>query len=91
MEGFYMPNAFTPTKATNNLLKPLLFGNVQEYEFIIYNRWGQPVFRSTEPGKGWDGKYRGKPEDNSVFVWSCTYRLQGKDTQMEKGTVLLIR
>jgi gliding motility-associated-like protein len=75
----------------NDKMRPLLFGNIQLYKFTVYNRWGQVVFQSTEIGKGWDGTFRGKNQDSNVFIWTCTYQLEGEKSKMEKGTVMLIR
>ena len=91
MEGFYIPNAFTPGGATNNQFRPLLFGNIVKYEFAIYDRWGQLIFQSNQPGVGWDGNNKGVPMTPGVFAWSCHYTLDGQAPQIEKGTVILIR
>lgn len=92
LKGFYMPNAFTPNGDTkNDLCKPLIFGNVKQYEFTIYNRYGELVFHSRELGKGWDGKIKGKTQNTNVFTWTCTYQLEGQLVNLEKGTVVLIR
>ncbi|HEV9038396.1 MAG TPA: gliding motility-associated C-terminal domain-containing protein, partial [Puia sp.] len=91
MEGFYIPNAFTPGGASNNLFRPLLFGNILRYEFGIYNRWGQLVFQSNQPGAGWDGNHQGAPAPSGVFAWYCRYTLDGEPQQVQKGTVILIR
>ncbi len=52
--GLFVPNAFTPNEdGINDVFKPLFFQNVITYHFIIYNRWGEKVFESTTPAKGW--------------------------------------
>lgn len=92
MKGLYVPSAFTPNAdGKNDLLRPMLFGSVEQFEFLIYNRWGQVVFRSTTPGEGWNGNLSGVEQDSNVFVWICKYRLQGEPEQIARGTVLLIR
>lgn len=92
MKGLYVPSAFTPNAdGKNDLFRPLLFGQIAQFEFLIYNRWGQVVFRSTNPGEGWDGKLSGLDQDTNVFVWLCKYRLQGEQEQTARGTVTLIR
>ncbi len=90
--GVYFPTAFTPDgNGKNDLFRPLLFGNLQQYRFAIYNRWGTAVFQSTDPQKGWDGKWSGSAQPAGVFVWTCFYQLAGEAPKMEKGTVVLIR
>lgn len=90
MEGFYIPNAFTPGETSNNLFKPLLFGNIVQYEFGIYNRWGQIVFQSKQPGAGWNGIDHGTPATTGVYAWYCRFTLDGQPQQVKKGTVILV-
>ena len=92
MEGFYIPSGFTPNNdGKNDTFKPFVFGNVESYLFIIYNRWGQVVFQSSDLYKGWDGRFNGQMQDSHVFVWSCKYKLQGGVEVIKKGTVTIIR
>jgi gliding motility-associated-like protein len=92
MKGFYMPNAFTPNRDNrNDLLRPFLFGNVKEYTFTIYNRWGQVVFHTKDLSKGWDGNFAGMLQDSNVFAWICSYQFEGEKQNTAKGTVVLIR
>jgi gliding motility-associated-like protein len=92
MKGFYIPSAFTPNgDGKNDVFLPLLFGNIQQYNFSIYNRWGQVVFQSAEPGKGWDGRVGGTRSNTNVYTWVCRYRLDNEKPMVKKGTVVLIR
>jgi gliding motility-associated-like protein len=92
MQGLYVPTAFSPDgDGKNDVFRPLLFGNIKQYRFTVYNRWGQAVFQTTELKKGWNGAYAGSLQDGNVFVWTCTYQLEGEAVKAEKGTVVLIR
>lgn len=85
------PNAFTPNGDGKNddfkILSSYLF---QEYHLVIYNRWGQKVFESRDPAKGWDGIYKGKLQQSGAFLWQSIYKRAGIISSM-KGSVLLIR
>lgn len=87
----FVPNAFTPGRAPNNVLKPATVGIVELQYFRIYNRWGQLVFQTTEVNKGWDGTVAGSPQAMGAYVWM----VQGKDFTgrmiFHKGTAVLIR
>ena len=90
--GFFMPTGFTPNgDGKNDVLRPLLFGNVKQYQFMIYNRWGELIFKTTDLSKGWDGTYKGQPQDGGVFVWMCIYEFEGDGVKRESGTCVLIR
>ena len=92
LKGFYAPGAFTPNgDGKNDVFRPLLFGNVKKYRFIVYNRWGNVVFESSESMKGWDGNIRGIKQPSAVFIWSCTFQMENEPERTEKGTVVLIR
>ena len=90
--GFYVPSAFTPNNdRKNDVFRPLIFGNVVQYKFGIFNRFGQQVFESSNPSAGWNGAFQSKPMPADTFVWYCMYQFQGEAVQRQKGTVLLIR
>jgi gliding motility-associated-like protein len=88
----YVPNAFTPNgDGHNDVLRAIPVGIKEFKYFIIYDRWGQQVFRTTDPGIGWDGRTNRKAESGSTFVWAVAgidYR--GRSVE-RKGTVILIR
>jgi len=92
MTGFYIPSAFTPNQdGKNDSFKPLLFGDVKKYKFIIYNRFGQTIFQTSDLTRAWFGTIKGVNLDGDVFVWTCAYHFEGQSEEFKKGTVLLIR
>ena len=89
--GFYIPTAFTPNSdGKNDIYKPLIFGNVSQYTFTIYNRYGQIVFQTNDLQKGWDGTFSGTRQNGNAYIWTCTYQMNGMN-KSEKGTLMLIR
>ena len=88
----YVPNAFSPNAdGHNDVLRTIPVGIKEFKYFIVYNRWGQQVFQSSDPAKGWDGKFKGQYQTGNVFVWMAAgVDYTGKAIQ-KKGTVLLIR
>jgi gliding motility-associated-like protein len=92
LTGFHIPNAFTPDRnGLNDDFKPFIGGVIKYYQFTIYNRWGQVVFTTKELMKGWDGTFGGTQQDTNIFVWMCTYELEGRARKTERGTVVVIR
>lgn len=70
----YVPNAFTPDgDGVNDLF--LVQGNdidPEEFELLVFNRWGELVFRSTDPMLGWTGAMNGgagEPVQDGVYPW----------------------
>lgn len=92
MNGLYVPSAFSPNgDGRNDLFRPLLFGNVKYFQFAVYNRWGEIIFQSTDLQKGWNGKVKGILQETGVFVWTCTFQLEGDPRRQEKGSITLIK
>jgi len=77
------------------VFRPIPIGIKQINYFKVFNRLGVLVYSSNktvyEQGEGWDGTYKGRPQDAAVFVWIA----EGIDYQdkkiTQKGTVTLIR
>jgi gliding motility-associated-like protein len=88
----YVPGAFTPNNdGINDILKAIPAGISSFGYFVIYNRYGQKVFFTTDYNKGWDGKIKGKEQETGNFVWVVSaVDFTGKKI-FRKGTVLLIR
>ncbi len=90
----YFPNIFTPNKdGLNDAYLPL--GNdVTEFNILIYNRWGELVFKSEQLARGWDGTVNEKPAIDGIYVYQAEYkgyknkRLQ---TFYSKGNITLMR
>lgn len=89
---FFIPNAFSPNRdSKNDIFKPIISGTISNYEFSIYNRWGQLIFNSIDKNNGWDGTLKGLNQNGNVFVWICKFKFSNEELQIKKGTVVLIR
>jgi gliding motility-associated-like protein len=92
LEGFFVPTAFTPNgDGLNDEFRPLIFGDIVRYKFVVFNRWGQIVFSSEDPAKGWNGRMNGIFQNSDVYVWTCHFQLLDMPARTERGTVSLIR
>ena len=90
--GLYVPTAFSPNKdGKNDVFKPLVLGNVIQFEWSIYNRYGQIIFTTHDPAKGWDGTVKGVLQNSAGFVWQCRYQLEGEKMKFKSGAVVLVR
>jgi gliding motility-associated-like protein len=86
----YLPNAFMP-KGLNSLFKPVVvFVGNEGYELVIYNRWGQIVYRTSDPGEGWDGRYNGDFVPTGVYVYLLKFRNALDQPRQIKGNVAVI-
>ena len=92
MKGVFVPTAFSPNRdGKNDEFKPVVFGEVKSFKWIVYNRYGQIVFTSNSVSNGWDGTVKGVRQPAGNFTWVCHYQLTGEVARVKSGSVLLIR
>ncbi|MCS6916555.1 MAG: gliding motility-associated C-terminal domain-containing protein [Chitinophagales bacterium] len=88
---FFIPNAFTPNNdGINDEFRIYTDGN-QEFEFKIFNRWGQLLFQTNDPSKGWDGRYQGVPQEMGVYVYALETLFTNGTRKVRTGNLTLIR
>lgn len=46
--------------------------------FVVYNRYGQEVFRTNSPTDGWDGTLGGQPQSGGTFFWMVRVRCRDR-------------
>jgi gliding motility-associated-like protein len=87
----YVPNSFTPDGDNlNDIFQPKGLG-IKKYDFTIYDRWGQQVFRTSDFAKGWDGSVNGKQSTDDVYIWRIVaVDINGKVKELT-GHVNLLR
>lgn len=69
--NIYVPNAFTPDgDGINEYFRPMFQGeDPLSYEFMVFDRWGQLIFRTDDVNKAWDGRYKNEPVQQDAYVW----------------------
>lgn len=78
-----LPNSFTPNSDGLNDTYPYdgnfrnIFGmecSFDSYQLIIFNRWGEVMFRSTDPTEEWTGEFKNNGGHQEVYGYYLTYR-----------------
>ena len=92
-KGIYFPAAFTPNADALNATFGAIgdLASLKNFSIVIYNRYAQVIFISSDPYKKWDGTYKGSASDMGNYVWLATYTVGGQKPSFKKGTVLVIR
>lgn len=87
-----VPTAFTPDGDGNNdVVYVKGWGIKNLLEFSIYNRWGEQIFTTDDINQGWDGTFKGKPQNIDTYVYYTKGMLySGKEVE-KKGTINLFR
>jgi gliding motility-associated-like protein len=90
-----VPNAFTPDgDGLSDYFFPRqwLSMSVTSFSMIIYNRWGQEVFSTTNiGGRGWDGKFNGVDQPQGVFIYTIDVKFRNGVSEHKQGNVTLLR
>jgi gliding motility-associated-like protein len=89
----YVPNAFTPDgNQYNNEFKPVMTNVLPEdYEFLIFNRWGEVIYQTNNLDDSWDGSYRGDAVLDDVYVWKINVRDNRAQRHELYGHVTVLR
>ncbi len=91
----YVPNSFSPNHdQLNEIFIPVFECSFLEYEFSIYDRFGQQIFTTNESSQGWDGKINGNLAEVGIYTWHLDYKgsaLPKKVLKSEYGWVSLLR
>lgn len=84
--GLYVPNAFTPNgDGFNERFIPSAPEQGDRSVLRIFDRWGQELFTTNDPGSGWDGTAGGEPVPDGVYA----YLLRTPDPCAPKQQVVL--
>lgn len=92
----YAPNSFTPNGDGINDLFFIQGESIDQenFEFYVFDRWGERIFTADSYTSSWDGTVRGSgvPAEPGVFVWRVLTRNAITGERVEyKGHVTLLR
>jgi CHU_C Type IX secretion signal domain len=94
----YIPNVFNPNGSKGNSnFKPLFDSKVEvlDFNFAVFDRWGNKVFSTYSWNEGWGGQVGNQGANQGIFIYKLrlSYRERlNKVKQVERiGEVLLVR
>jgi gliding motility-associated-like protein len=87
----FVPTAFTPNRDGVNDVLYVRGRGIDNMTFIIYNRWGQKMFETSDPKVGWDGTFRGRALPSDVYGFYLFAICIDGTTYRKQGNVTLIR
>ena len=91
-KDLYIPNAFTPNgDGVNDLYQVYARGVVKFFEIMIFDRWGEMIYRTNDMGTGWDGTYKGTKVEGGEYVYHVTITFLDGQTINNKGALTVIR
>ena len=88
-----IPTAFTPNSdGVNDIIYVDGWGIKKLLEYKIYNRWGELIFETTDIKTGWDGTYKGLPQNTESYAYTVSVETYiDKMPITKKGYIKLLR
>ncbi len=89
----YVPNAFSPNSdGINDVFGVVTSVNAsKEFELLVFDRWGENIWASTDTHHGWDGSVGGSEAPIGVYVWKLRLLDSVGEGHEEVGRVMLVR
>jgi gliding motility-associated-like protein len=88
----FVPTVFSPNgDGKNDLFRIRGIKYQKVIEFRVFNRWGNELFSTQDGMQGWDGRYKGAPQDPGVYGYLIRVSLPDGTTRSYQGNVTLIR
>lgn len=90
---FFIPEAFSPNEDGTNdgLAMKGTFKRFTTFQIEIYNRWGVPVFISTDVTNTWDGNYQNTKAPIDIYTYKIYAKLNDGQEFNKSGKFLLLR
>ena len=85
------PGQYSLPDLANQVFHPFIQGAVREYELLVYDRWGERLFRSTDPMVGWNGTRGARLCPQGVYAWRARGVFYDGSTFDLRGNVTLLR
>jgi gliding motility-associated-like protein len=90
----YIPNTFIPDgDGVNDSFVPITDFDIYEWEFSVFNRWGNLIFVNTDVGSSWDGYVDGEKVEDGTYIYTLKYKSCANpiETKMIQGFVNVLR
>lgn len=92
---YHLPNAFSPNADGLNDVWPgsntTSFG-LKKYHMVIFDRWGNIIFKSTDPTASWDGRdLDGNMALEGVYAFQIDFRYIDDRLYVHKGTLTVLK
>ena len=86
-----LPNAFSPNGDLENDTFIPARGVFNNYQMLIYNRWGTLIFQSSNAAEGWNGNINGIPAPRGSYHYKVSFTNANNQTITKTGIVALRR
>ena len=89
--NIFVPNAFTPNNDGNNDILKVRGRWISKLQFVVYNRWGQEMFTTTDLNNGWNGVFKGNEVAPDVYNYFLQVTCLDNKIFTKRGNTSLIK
>jgi gliding motility-associated-like protein len=89
--NIFVPNAFTPNNDGNNDILKVRGRWISKLQFVVFNRWGQEMFSTTDVANGWNGVFKGNEVAPDVYNYYLQVTCLDNKTFTKRGNTSLIK
>ena len=86
-----LPTAFSPNGDGSNDILYIRGAGIRSVDLQIFNRFGQMIFETTDMNIGWDGRFKGQPQEVDVYAYVLKALIIDGTSKVIKGNVTLLR
>lgn len=87
-----VPNAFVPESDGENSIFNIISPFIEEIDLRIFNRWGEMIYRTTDPDEGWPGTdMQGNLLPQGTYIYSARIISESGEASEAKGSVILLK
>ncbi|MBM3451646.1 MAG: gliding motility-associated C-terminal domain-containing protein, partial [Bacteroidetes bacterium] len=90
----YVPNTFTPDDDEHNQVWGIHIDGIdfENFQLVVYNRWGELIWESKDANQLWDGTYNGSIVQNGIYIWKISFKEKDNDgKKFYTGTVSVLK
>ena len=87
----WIPNSFSPNDDGVNDLFMVYTTGITELEVLIFNRWGELIYKWNMLNGAWDGKYKSSSAEEGVYVYVLNAKGIDRVIYRRTGHMTLIR
>jgi gliding motility-associated-like protein len=89
--NIYIPNVFTPNADGKNDAFIVYGTGITKIEILIFDRWGEKLFSTTDAQKGWDGTVKGVLSKEDAYTYVVNFSALDGKTHTKTGHVTLLK
>jgi len=92
LTDIFIPNVFTPDgDALNDIFKVVTATQILNFEGMIFNRWGDLIFKWTDINEGWDGSFESLPACDGVYFYVIKGKNECNEVFRRHGSITILR